>query len=233
MAASVFVTLGAQHLVALLVSLASGVALVCFVRARRSARLERAVRWTLAMGCLGCLGFMLWTGWSLGFSWQWLLPLHLCDLSLLVATVALLSAGRLAYELLYFWGIGGAVQALLQPNIFAGFPSAECLCFFLAHALVITSALHATVVQQRRPAVLSILRVWLVTNVYGITVFWLNFALGTNYLFIRHKPPTPSLLDLMGEWPYYVAVLDVVALAILALCYVPFLILDWRRGRKG
>ncbi len=232
MGETLFVTFGGQHFLGLVVSLACGIALVWVARSSGSARFDRAVRWTLAMGCLASQAFMLnfWT-WT-GAPVRLLLPLHLCDVGLLIAPVALLTGNRYVYELLYFWGIGGAVQALLQPNITTGYPTAQCACFFLGHGLIVTSALYATVVMRRRPTGWSVLRVWLITNAYGLLMLPVNHALGTNYLFIMWKPATPSLLDIMGPWPYYLLVLDVVALLVMCLCYLPFFVLDWRSKRR-
>jgi hypothetical integral membrane protein (TIGR02206 family) len=192
---------------------------------------NRVVRWALAVGCLVSEGTLLaWWAWAEDVPLRYLLPLHLCDLALLIAPVALLTANRFAYELLYFWGIGGAIQALLTPNITTGFPGFRCMFFFLAHGLLVASALYATVVMRLRPTGWSVLRVWLVTNAYGLLILPVNYALDTNYLFIMRKPPTPSLLDLMGPWPWYLVVLDVVALLVLSLCYLPFFVRD-RWGR--
>jgi hypothetical integral membrane protein (TIGR02206 family) len=221
-----------QHGIAVLLSLAGAVGLVWAVRRRGSERLNRAAKWGLALGCLASEAFLLifWVRMR-GWDWEMLLPLHLCDLALLLAPAALLTGNGLLYELLYFWGIGGAVQALLQPIIFTGFPAPQCVCFFLAHGLLVGSALFATLVMGKRPTGLSLLRAWLITNVYAAIIFPINYALDTNYLFIMGAPPTPSILDLMGQWPLpYLVVLDATALVVCALCYAPFFVRDRCRG---
>lgn len=43
-----------------------------------------------------------------------------------------------------------------------------------------------------------------------------------NYLFICHKPPTPSLIDALGPWPWYVLSLEGVGLAFFVIYYLPF-----------
>jgi len=205
-------------------SLAGAAGLVVAVRASGSKRLARAVAWGLAAGCWGTEGFLLaWYALVHEVPWQWLLPLHLCDLALLLGPLALLTANRFLCELLYFWGIGGAVQALLQPLVTWGFPSVQCSCFFLAHAFIVASALYAPLVLRWRPTRWSVLRVWLATNAYALLVVApVNWMLDTNYLFLHWKPRTPSLLDLMPPWPWYIPVLDLLALLVLALCYLPF-----------
>ena len=160
-----------------------------------------------------------------------MLPLHLCDLSIVLVPVVLLTANRFAFELLYFWGIGGALQSIATPTLDTGFPTRLCMCFFLGHALIIASALYATVVMRLRPTARSLLRVWLVTTGYALVVFPLNFWLETNYLYIAHKPFTPSLLDWLGPWPWYLLSLQLMVVLVMGLCYLPFLVLDWRARR--
>ena len=44
------------------------------------------------------------------------LPLHMCGFSVMATSWVLLTRNQLMFELAYFWGFGGAVQALLTPD---------------------------------------------------------------------------------------------------------------------
>jgi uncharacterized membrane protein YwaF len=39
-----------------------------------------------------------------GVDWRVYLPLHICDVAVVVGALALWRRGQLAFELLYFWG---------------------------------------------------------------------------------------------------------------------------------
>jgi len=60
-------------------------------------------------------------------------------------------------------------------------------------------------------------------RVFGLTIaFAAIAAIGTvitggNYMFLRHKPPRSSLLDLMGPWPWYIVAGAVLAVAMFAV----------------
>jgi len=235
MSAHYFASFGAEHFSAIAIVVGGAIIFVWAARratapqTRRAARIDRALRWTLAIACLAAeVNDLVWLLGS-GLPLRHLLPLHLCDISILLAPVVLLTANRTVYELLYFWGIGGAVQAIATPIVWWGFPDPSCVLFFLGHGLILTSALYATAVMRLRPAPRSILRVWLITNAYGLAIIALNWALDTNYLFLNWKPATPSLLDLMGPGHWYWLPLDLVALVVILLCYLPFYVLDRQR----
>ena len=45
------------------------------------------------------------------------LPFHLCSTAIMATAVLMLSRNRLAYELAYFWGFSGTLQAILTPDL--------------------------------------------------------------------------------------------------------------------
>ncbi len=224
-----FIPFGGEHWLGLALSLGLGAALVWTVRRSGSRRLDMAARWMLAATCAGGEIFLLVWWWLHGARLASLLPLHICDAAVVLAPVVLLTGQWLCYELLYFWGFGAAVLALLMPNVSWGFPALHCVCFFALHGLIVASALYATAVMRLRPTPRSLLRAWLIANAYGLLLIPANLAMGTNYMFLIRKPATPSLLDVMGPWPWYIMVGSLAGLAVMGLCYVPFLIL----GRSG
>ncbi len=233
MGARPFVLFSAEHWAGLGVSLGLGVALVLAVRAAGSRRLDVAARWALAAACVVSEAYLALRVHQAGKGIVHLLPLHLCDVAVVLAPIVLLTGNRLSYELLYFWGLGGAMQALLTPNVTVGFPSMWCLCCFGLHALIITSALYATIVMRRRPTAWSLARAWLIANLYAALLIPVNRLMGTNYMYVLEKPRTPSLLDVMGPWPWYLVTGSVVGLLVMCLCYLPFFVLDWRRRAKA
>jgi hypothetical integral membrane protein (TIGR02206 family) len=139
------------------------------------------------------------------------------------------------YELVYFWGLGGAVQAILTPELHFGFPHPIFLTFFVGHGLVVLGALYATVVLDLRPTHGSIWRTFRATAAWAALVTPLNLALGTNYLFLMRKPERASLIDYFGPWPWYIPVLAVVGLTLFYLYYSPFAVFDLlkRRATSG
>jgi len=139
------------------------------------------------------------------------------------------------YEFAYLIGIAGALQALLTPDLgIYDFPHFRYYQTFISHGLLVTAAVYMTVVEGLRPYPRSLRNIALWGNVYMIGVTLLNFAIGSNYLFTAHKPPTASLLDLLPPWPWYIAIIELLALVFVCLFYSPFWIKDLvSRGKRS
>jgi hypothetical integral membrane protein (TIGR02206 family) len=128
----------------------------------------------------------------------------------------------------FFWGLGGAIQALLTPNIGDyGFPHYRFFQFFVSHGLLIFASLYMTFVTGMRPTHGSIWKVWGLTNAYMVLIAGFNWLTGGNYLFICHKPETGSIMDVMGPWPWYILVLEIVAIISFYIYYLPFALKDF------
>ena len=88
-----------------------------------------------------------------------------------------------------------------------------------------------TLVEGCRPTIKSVKQVAIYGNLYLVFVFILNQIIGSNYLFIAHKPETASLLDVLPPWPYYILIIELLAAIFIFLFYAPFAIKD-RRMKK-
>jgi len=188
------------------------------------------IRWGLAL--ILWINEIAWHYWNFGIGrWtiQTMLPLHLCSLLVWTGAFMLVSKKYAIYEFMYFAGIGGAIQALATPDLGVyGFPHFRFFQTFISHGLIITSAIYMTVVEGFRPTWKSLLRVAIWLNIYMVIVYLVNDAIGSNYLMINGKPSTPSLLDLLPDWPLYILYMEGIGIVSFLLLYLPFVIKDWR-----
>lgn len=151
------------------------------------------------------------------------LPLHLCSLTLILSIIMLWTRNYRLFEFVYFAGIGGALQALLTPAaILSGYPHFTYYYFFIAHGGIIAACLVLIVLYGYRPSFRSIWRTLLYLNLLLIPVGIINAVTGGNYMFIARKPSDPSLIDYLGPWPWYLISMEIVAVVIFILLYVPF-----------
>ncbi len=172
--------------------------------------------------------FEIWSGrWSIETG----LPLQLCDLGIYLTAYALLTRNRTAFEYAYFWGLAGTLHGLITPNLRESFPHYQFIKFFMAHVGILVGAIYLTVGCGLKPSRGSVKRVFLITNVYAAGVGVFNWAFHTNYLFLCHKPFSPSIIDVLGPWPFYLIGLEAIALLSLWLYDAPFFLLERMRSK--
>ena len=177
-----------------------------------------------------------WHIWNLSVGrWtiQEMLPFHLCSVLVWANAFMLIKKHQGIYEFAYLIGIAGALQALLTPDLgLYDFPHFRYFQTFISHGLLVTCAIYMTVVEGLRPNPRSLRNIFIWGNAYMVGVTLINFLIGSNYLFTAHKPATASLLDVLPPWPWYLGIIELLALSFVALFYLPFYISDLRAQRK-
>ena len=144
------------------------------------------------------------------------LPLQLCNIGLYVAVVALLKKNQTAFELIFYWGLVGASQAILTPDgdLF------ELRIYFIFgqayHGALIFSVLWLMINHNMRMKMKTIIKVVLITNLLVIFISLVNYLLDSNYMFLRVRPNSASPF-LMGDWPIYIIMVQVYSVAIVSM----------------
>jgi hypothetical integral membrane protein (TIGR02206 family) len=150
------------------------------------------------------------------------LPLELCDASLCLTIVALLTLNRAVFDLAYYGALAGASMALITPNLWEPFPSFTTVQFFVDHGLIVAGALYLVWSGQMRPRAGSVGRAMLGLNVFAAFVGGFDFLFKTDYMYLRAKPQNASLLDFLGPWPWYIVAAEAVAAGVFLMLYLPF-----------
>ena len=223
-----FVLFGSFHLAALACIVALNLFLLQFRNSSESTK--HNIRWTMALVLWGNeIGWHIWNAAVGRWTIQTMLPLHVCSILVWLGALMLVTKSYSIYEFMYFIGIGGALQALLTPDIgIYGFPHFRFFQTFISHGLIVTAAIYKTTVEGFRPTWKSFVRVAVLTNVYMVIVFFINSTIGSNYMMINGKPATASILDLLPPWPIYIIYMEVLGIVTFLLLYIPFIIKDWR-----
>ena len=223
-----FEFLGTAHIVALSLLTLLNIFLIRFKNAEEPTK--HRIRWTLALILWG--NEIAWHYWNYTVGkWtiQTMLPLQVCSLLVWFGALMLVTRSYRIYEFVYLMGIGGAIQVLVTPDLgIYGFPHFRFFQTFFSHGLLITSAIYMTVVEGFRPTWKSLWRVATWINIYAVIIYFVNTALGSNYLMINRKPDVPSLLDLLPPWPVYILYMELIGVITFLILYFPFVIKDWR-----
>ena len=219
---------GTAHIGALLAILLLNLFLLRYRSKDETVR--KKVRLTMAIVLwVNELSWHIWCAVFGVWSIQENLPLHACSILIWLAGFMLINKNCRIYEFVYFMGIAGALQALLTPNIgIYGFPHFRFFQTYISHGLLVTSAVYMTTVEGMRPTWKSLLRVMVIANLYMGVVFVINGLIGSNYLYVSHKPPGPTILDALPDWPVYLLYMEALGMVMFLLLYLPFIIKDWR-----
>lgn len=148
------------------------------------------------------------------------LPLHVCGVTVLLSVATLMWRRRPTYELVYFWGLAGASNAMVTPELAEGFPDYHFFQYFISHGGIVATAIFATWGLGMRPTPGSMVRAFVLMNVMAAVVAPLNHVLDANYMYLCGPPETDSPF-LFLPWPWYIAWLEVLALAFFGALYLP------------
>ncbi len=149
------------------------------------------------------------------------LPLQLCDASLWLVIAALLTLRPAIFDVTYYLALASASMSLLTPNLVNPTPFLA-VQFFADHGLIVAATLYLVWSGQARPRPGSVFRAILALNILAAIAGSFDFLFSTDYMFLRAKPPTVSLLDVMGPWPWYIVSCEVVGFGLFLLLYFPF-----------
>jgi hypothetical integral membrane protein (TIGR02206 family) len=212
--------LAPEHLAALAVIAAAVTSLV--VAARRSPG-----RWLKVLAVVLVVDEVSWWVYLLaggvpGSKVAQSLPLQLCDVAIFVAAAALWTRNQLLVEVTYFWGIAGTLQALLTPDLPQHFPTYPYWQYYIAHGGVMASALLLVVGMRLHPRRWAVARVAGLTIAYAAFVFVLDLVTLSDYMYLRTKPSSATLLDVLGPWPVYILSATLIGIALFAILDAPF-----------
>lgn len=118
--------------------------------------------------------------------------------------------------------MGGCIQALITPDLKGAFPYYLDIRYFVVHIGLVQSTLYAVLVYKFRPTWRSFGKAFLWANYYFVFVLGINYLLGTNFMYLNEKPPTPTMLDLFGEWPWYIIGGEFLCLMMFGIVMLPF-----------
>lgn len=150
------------------------------------------------------------------------LPFHLCDITAVICGLALITRRPALCELAYFWGLAGATQGLLTPNIATTFPNPHFISFFILHGSITITALSLPLGLSWKPRLHAARRAFLWILAYAVGVSIINITLNTNFAYLMEKPQNSSLLDTMGPWPYYIPLFVATTAIAFYLLALPF-----------
>ena len=227
---------GLPHLTVIFLTISLPFALAAISRCARSPRIERTiVAFISTVLVLNYVAYIIFVRSHGIETWRQMLPLQLCDWGMVVVIVAMWTGNQRWFEVAYFWGIGGTLQAVLTPNLRFGFPDWRFISFFTSHSGIIIGVVFLMLTRRYRPYPMSVVRTFIWSEFYFVVTMIADELTGFNYGFLRHKPEAFSILSFLSDsHPLYLLQMHGVALLFFLGLYAPFAIFDLvRRNRPS
>ena len=151
------------------------------------------------------------------------LPFFLCDFVVIILPFVIWFQNRKWIGILYFWVVAGTLQALLTPELAEGFPEYEFFRYFIVHGGIVTAVIYYIIVFKMKINWRDFLNAVLYAQFYLIAVHLINTLLGSNYSYTVRKPTSTTILDLMGDWPWYILFAEILMIILFLMLMIPFL----------
>jgi len=156
------------------------------------------------------------------------LPLQICDIAGILAPLALWRRTRRLFGVLYFWGLGFSVQAIATPDLHHGPASIAFWMFWIPHANITGAACYAIAVEGYRPRWRECAEAYALALLYLALILPFDLLTGFNYGYVGPETlPQPTLLDVLGPWPWRIGAMMAAALAGFILLQLP-----WAMGQR-
>lgn len=216
-----FIPFSAQHFGVVLFLIFCGVALILWAKKQKEktqTRVGNLLTISIATTIIFGTFLKIYKG---DFNYQEDLPLHLCSFLGLTAPLLSLTKKIVYYEVFFFLVMAGTLQSVITPDEYnyLNFPFFR---YWFVHAGLVIFMMYATFVYKMRPTLKSVWKSFLGMQVYMLLMFVLNYFLGSNYFYTNRKPDAATLLDLFGDWPQYVFVVELIVIPYFLLIYLPF-----------
>ncbi|MDF2789647.1 MAG: transporter permease [Neobacillus sp.] len=203
-----------------------------FVYYRHGLKLyQNIIKWTLFTTLILCeVSFHLW----LILTKQWEvadLPLQLCSLSTFLSLYLFLKPNQKVFNLLFFIGLLPAILSMVTPDIVYQFPHFRFLKYFLHHSAIPIAVLYFILLEGYRVPRKAVFTSYLTLNVIAVPIFFLNQLLGTNFFFLASPSETETLLSFFGSGIMYYISLEIAAIIVFIVTYIPMGILQKREKK--
>jgi hypothetical integral membrane protein (TIGR02206 family) len=153
------------------------------------------------------------------------LPVHACRFIALILPIVIWKQNRYWLSILYFWIMVGTLNASITPDIYFGFPNWNYFSYWILHGFLLIIPLYYTIVLGVRILHRDIWNAFWMANLYLVFSFIMNYIFDANYMYSMRKPESESLLSYLGEWPIYLFSIQLIALVLFYIVYLPFFLL--------
>ena len=187
--------------------------------------------WLSIIPALSVILRMIFTYMDGTFTIQEELPLQMCRTLALAFPFVIYYQSRKWFGIFYFFTIVGTLQALLTPDLPLSAPHHSYLTYWTLHCTLIALPIYCIVNFKWKVTIRDFWNAIIVVNAYLLFTGIINYLIGSNYFYTHHKPPGPTLLDVLGPWPWYILAVEGLAVVLFLLAGLPFWVGKMKRWK--
>ena len=159
------------------------------------------------------------------------LSLDLCAISLYLSWALMLTDSKWIFKLCYFYSIG-ALFSLMIPELGGYGPDHfRYYHYFYVHGYIVWTSAYGVFVRGYTIKFRDMLIAFVILVPLGLLAMWVDFLVGANYMFLRHKPSSSSPLDMFGPWPQYIFGLIGLVTALFLIWYIPWMTVNLKNRK--
>lgn len=137
------------------------------------------------------------------------LPFQICYISFIIGVIVLINKKQWMFEWMVFIATIGGLYAILTPVLTIGTSTWFYFEFYFLHTSIIFVPLYLHNIHNMRCRFDSWWKTLLRVQIPIVLLLIFNSFTGANYMFLIEKP-TVNNIFLIGEWPYYVIIINLV-----------------------
>lgn len=221
---------GGEHLYGVIFSLIFGIFIILLAK-KHSPKIQQIIFITICMIITSSVLF--WAGIEVfygRFELEKDIPFVFCNFIATFLPLYALTRNKVLFNIIYYLVVVGAIQAIITPSLKFNFPHYESLKFWAVHSGLLIVVFYSIFIFRYRPTLRGLFKTYVYCQIYMLVVILINYLLDWNYLYLKRKPEVATLLDLLGDWPYYVIFMDLLLIPYFLISYVPFH--NWNRDKS-
>ncbi|WP_449538171.1 YwaF family protein [Ferdinandcohnia sp. Marseille-Q9671] len=193
---------------------------------------QSVIKWTfVSILVLSEVSHQIWVvatdQWEIGD-----LPLHLCSISTFICLYLFLKPSKKAFYLVFFTGLLPPILSMVTPELVYQFPHYRFLKYFLHHATISWSVIYFVFYVGYRVPKKAVWTAFLLLNLIAVPIFIVNLLLDTNFFYLANPTESKTILSFFGSGIMYYITLEIAALVVFFITYIPMWILV-KKEEKG
>lgn len=152
-----------------------------------------------------------------------LFSLQICHIDLILLIICLIKPNKAVFHFVFLIGIPMGLAVALMPGSIHPAPGLpRAILFIMSHMLLVVGAVYLAIVEKMEVKLKYVFSILGIGNGMILLVYFINKALGTNFLYVMYAPEgtvIARLNDVFG-WPGYVLAMDIIAVSVILLVFI-------------